>query len=38
MDVTAAEALAEQAQAALYQIIREALHSSIRRGPPSSSP
>lgn len=35
VDVEAAEALAEQAQAALYQIIREALHGSIRRGPPS---
>jgi signal transduction histidine kinase len=36
VDVTAAEELAERAQAALYQIIREALHSSIRRGPPTS--
>jgi signal transduction histidine kinase len=35
VDVEAAEALAEKAQAGLYQIIREALHSSIRRGPPT---
>lgn len=35
LDVDAAEELAERAQAALYQIIREALHSSIRRGPPT---
>ncbi len=30
-----AEALSQQAQAALYQIIREALHQAIRRGPPT---
>ncbi len=35
-DVTAADALAKRAQAVLYQIIREALHESVRRGPPSS--
>ena len=32
VDVEAAEALGEKAQAALYQIIREALSASIRRG------
>jgi signal transduction histidine kinase len=35
LDVEAGEALAEKAQAGLYQIIREALHASIRRGPPT---
>jgi len=35
VDVARAEQLAERAKAALYQIIREALHSSIRRGPPT---
>jgi signal transduction histidine kinase len=35
VDVEAAESLTEQAQAALYQIIREALHQAIRRGPPT---
>ena len=35
-DVTAAAALAQRAQAVLYQIIREAVHESIRRGPPSA--
>jgi signal transduction histidine kinase len=35
LDVAAGEALAEQARAGLYQIIREALHASIRRGPPT---
>ncbi len=35
VEVAAAEQLAERAKTALYQIIREALHSSIRRGPPS---
>ena len=34
VDVEAAEGLAERAKVGLYQIIREALHSSIRRGPP----
>jgi signal transduction histidine kinase len=34
-DVAAAEGLSQQAQAALYQIIREALDASIRRGPPT---
>lgn len=35
VDVAAAEILGANAQAALYQIIREALHGAIRRGPPS---
>ena len=35
VDVAAAETLGANAQAALYQIIREALHGAIRRGPPS---
>ena len=35
VDVDAAEALTEQAQAALYQIIREALNNAVRRGPPT---
>jgi signal transduction histidine kinase len=35
VDVERAEALSEQTQAALYQIIREALNGAIRRGPPS---
>ncbi|MEX2646620.1 MAG: histidine kinase [Gaiellaceae bacterium] len=34
VDVDAAEELAERAKVGFYQIIREALHSSIRRGPP----
>jgi signal transduction histidine kinase len=34
LDVEAADALAEKAQVALYQIIRDALHLAIRRGPP----
>jgi two-component system, NarL family, sensor kinase len=34
VDVAAGEALAEQAQAALYQIIREAIDQAVRRGPP----
>jgi signal transduction histidine kinase len=34
LDVDAAEQLAEQTQAALYQIIREAVNQAIRRGPP----
>ena len=33
-DVAPAEALGERAQAALYQIVREALEGAIRRGPP----
>src|SRR4051794_24284358 len=36
LDVAAAEALGERAQAALYQIVREALEGAIRRGPPRS--
>jgi signal transduction histidine kinase len=36
LDVAAAENLAEKAQAALYQIIREALTQSARRGPPTT--
>jgi signal transduction histidine kinase len=35
VDVDRAETLPEQTQAALYQIIREALNGAIRRGPPS---
>jgi signal transduction histidine kinase len=35
LDVDAGEELAVQAQAALYQIIREAVDQAIRRGPPS---
>ncbi len=35
VDVEAAETLRPKAQAALYQIIREALSGSIRRGPPT---
>lgn len=35
LDVDAADALGEKAQAGLYQIIRETLHQSIRRGPPT---
>ncbi|MDX6513569.1 MAG: hypothetical protein QOE36_3073 [Gaiellaceae bacterium] len=35
VDVEPAESLPEKAQAALYQIIREALHQAIRRGPPT---
>ncbi len=34
LDVAAAEALGERAQAALYQIVRESLEGAIRRGPP----
>jgi signal transduction histidine kinase len=34
LDVAHAEALGERAQAALYQIVREALEGAIRRGPP----
>ena len=35
LDVAAGEALAERAQAALYQIIREAIDQAVRRGPPT---
>jgi signal transduction histidine kinase len=35
VDVEPAETLGEKAQAALYQIIREATSASIRRGPPT---
>ena len=35
LDVEAAEALGEHAQVAIFQIIREALHQAIRRGPPT---
>ena len=35
LDVAAAEALAEKVQAALYQIVREALNGAVRRGPPT---
>ena len=34
LDVEAADTLGERAQAALYQIVREALEGAIRRGPP----
>jgi len=34
LDVDAADQLAEKTQAALYQIIREALNQAVRRGPP----
>ncbi len=36
IDVEAAERLAPKTQAALYQIIREALNQAVRRGPPKS--
>ena len=36
LDVVAAEVLGERAQAALYQIVREALEGAIRRGPPKT--
>jgi signal transduction histidine kinase len=35
VDVGAAEELAEKAQAALYQIVREALQGAVHRGPPT---
>jgi signal transduction histidine kinase len=35
LDVEAGEALAERAQAALYQIIRESIDQAVRRGPPT---
>jgi signal transduction histidine kinase len=34
LDVAVGETLAERAQAALYQIIREAIDQAVRRGPP----
>src|SRR5712691_2157023 len=36
LDVDAADQLAEKTQAALYQIIREALDQAVRRGPPQT--
>jgi len=36
LDVDAAEQLEEQTQAALYQIIREAVNQAVRRGPPQT--
>jgi signal transduction histidine kinase len=36
LDVDAAEQLAEQTQAGLYQIIREAVNQAVRRGPPQT--
>jgi two-component system NarL family sensor kinase len=36
IDVAAAESLGERAQAALYQIVREAFEGAIRRGPPKN--
>jgi two-component system, NarL family, sensor histidine kinase UhpB len=35
LDVEAAESLTEHAQVAIFQIVREALHQAIRRGPPT---
>ena len=35
LDVAAADGIAESAQVALYQIVREALNQAVRRGPPS---
>jgi signal transduction histidine kinase len=35
LDVEAAEDLTEHAQVAIFQIIREALHQAIKRGPPT---
>jgi signal transduction histidine kinase len=36
LDAEAGERLAEKTQAALYQIIREALNQAVRRGPPTT--
>ena len=36
LDVGAAEVLGERSQAALYQILREALEGAVRRGPPKT--
>jgi signal transduction histidine kinase len=36
LDVAAADSLGEKTQAALYQIVREALEGAIRRGPPKT--
>jgi two-component system NarL family sensor kinase len=36
LDVAASETLGEKTQAALYQIVREALEGAIRRGPPKT--
>jgi len=36
LDVAAADSLGEKTQAALYQIVREALEGAIRRGPPTA--
>ena len=36
LDVEVADRLAEKTQAALYQIIREALDQAVRRGPPQT--
>jgi two-component system, NarL family, sensor kinase len=36
LEVAPADALGERAQAALYQIVREALEGAIRRGPPKT--
>jgi signal transduction histidine kinase len=35
LDVEVAETLEQRAQVAIYQIVREALHQAIRRGPPT---
>ena len=37
LDVEAAEQLAEKTQAALYQIIREAVNQAVHRGPPTDA-
>jgi signal transduction histidine kinase len=36
LDVDTAEQLAEKTQAALYQIVREAINQAVRRGPPET--
>jgi signal transduction histidine kinase len=36
LDVDVADRMAEKTQAALYQIIREALNQAVRRGPPQT--
>jgi len=36
VDAAAAEALGERSQAALYEMVREALEGAIRRGPPTA--
>jgi signal transduction histidine kinase len=36
IDVAAADVLGQRTQAALYQIVREALEGALRRGPPTT--